>query len=100
MQDVLQPRCLCAPAMGGDPSKVAASVFCTATLNKPHHRRYQPWVAAPPNGVGTRRARKRTSCRRSREHARPLWSSPKELRVGSAWQRACGVLRWPRKRGP
>ena len=56
----------CAPGMGawtgGDPSKVAASVFCTTTLSRPHHRLYQPWVAAPRSGAGARKARERTSC--------------------------------------
>ena len=56
----------CAPGIGawtgGDPSKVAASVFCTATLSRPHQRLYQPWVAAPRSGAGARRARERTSC--------------------------------------
>ena len=33
-------------AMGGDPSKVTANVFCTAPLNRPRHRRYQPWKVA------------------------------------------------------
>ena len=53
----------CAPGMGawtgGDPSKVAASVFCTATLSRPHQRLYQPWVAAPRSGAGARMARER-----------------------------------------
>ena len=53
----------CAPGIGawtgGDPSKVAASVFCTATLSRPHQRLYQPWVAAPRSGARARRARER-----------------------------------------
>ena len=56
----------CAPGIGawtgGNQSKVAASVFCTATLSRPHQRLYQPWVAAPRSGAGARMARERTSC--------------------------------------
>ena len=56
----------CAPGIGawtgGDPSKVAASVFCTTTLSRPHQRLYQPWVAAPRSGAGARMVRERTSC--------------------------------------
>ena len=94
-------RCgACAPGMGawtgGVPSKLAASVFCTATLSRPHHRLCQPWAAAPRSGAGARKARERTSCDEAerlvvptsaglaREHAQPLRSSPKELGVGSA----------------
>ena len=50
--------------MGGDPSKVAPSVFRTAAVSRPHHRLHQPWVAAPRSGAVTRRARRRTSWRR------------------------------------
>ena len=105
----------CAPGIGawtgGDPSKVAASVFCTATLSiGPTSVCTSPgWqlLGAEPlglawhaNGRAARRggATRRSSARRSRTPARTAVAVLAEGARGR--QRACGARRWPGRHRP